>query len=85
MEQDLGPALYALRAREVALAALPCAGCRSGPRVRVRAARYRPFAAYVGHRRGLRNVVSVYPGRWSVFGTGGNDQQRQAWAFVPRR
>ena len=60
MEQDLGPALYALAAREVAFAALPCAGCRSGPRVRVLAARY-CLRAYVGHRRGLRNVVFGQP------------------------
>ncbi|KAK7570829.1 hypothetical protein V9T40_013429 [Parthenolecanium corni] len=31
---------------------------------------------------GYATSFSVNPGRWSVFGTGGNDRQRQAWAFV---
>jgi len=68
------------RPRGASVRGSPAGAPRSRPRRRLP-----PSAAYVRLRRGLRNVVSANPGRWSVFGTGGNDRQRQAWAFVPRR
>ena len=77
--------LYAVLQRvNVALVAVPCAGRRSRSRVRVRVARTGPCGRVSVTVRGLRNVGARLD-CWPVFGTGGNDQQRQAWAFVPRR
>ena len=77
--------LYAVLQRvNVALVAVPCAGCRSRSRIRVRVARSSLRGCVSVTVRGLR-IVGANLGCWSVFGTGGNDQQRQAWAFVPRR
>ena len=77
--------LYAVLQRvNVALVAVPCAGRRSGPRIRVRVARSTLRSCDSVNVRGLRTVGN-HLDCWSVFGTGGNDQQRQAWAFVPRR
>ena len=77
--------LYAVPQRvNVALAAVPCAGRRSRSRIRVRVVRSTPCGCDSVTVRGLR-IVGTNLGCWPVFGTGGNDQQRQAWAFVPRR
>ncbi|KAK7571772.1 hypothetical protein V9T40_013482 [Parthenolecanium corni] len=75
MEQDLGPALYALAAREVAFAALPCAGCRSGPRVRVLAARY-CLRAYVMINRDRRGH-SYRDVRGEILGSSRDEPKRK--------
>lgn len=83
MEQDLGPASTLPSAREV--------GLRGLFRARVVGlgliGRSRPsLILSVGSRwrYGIQAVI-LGPDRWPVFGIGGNDQQRQTWAFVPRR
>jgi hypothetical protein len=80
MEQDLGPASTLLAAREDSPRG---ASVRGSP---VGVPRSRPSSRGCSQLAGAGYASSaINPDRWPVFGTGGNDQQRQAWAFVPRR